>query len=320
VNIFLAKAAPVPAAEPESQTLRRLSLESLDGSRRIPLDGSTGWWRMAGSTGLEMPPFDVVRNPIPGVAGSVLQDVRTQERPVFVPIFTSSSNGHVDHLAMLDVIRSLVDPSTGEFRLIGESARSARELRVVYTEGLEGADGRSDSGIYWRKFGLSAVACQPFAQDRTQRSVEFSNSLGNTAFIGAVGDTDAIWPTGLGTAAVIGDNMRVDVASEVPVYPTVELVGPMDSFTGSLSPALSGAEWSVSVPGGLASGETFRMVTDPRARSFRVNGALAAGRVARGSQLRPFYPGVNVLDVSAPGATSETRVRVSWRELYRSLW
>ncbi len=331
VSAFLA-APPLPGAagrpEPAPQVaIRRLTIESLDGRSRIPLDGSTGWWRIAGSTGLEMPPVDVATAAVPGVAGTALQDVRVAERPVAVPLFTTSGGGHIDHLDMLDAIRSLIDPTVGQFRLIGSSARGERELVAVYTGGLEGSDGRDESGIYWRKFGLQAVACQPFAQARTDRVVEFAASGAGGAFLGAAGGTDAPWPRALSSSAVVGDNMSVTVASEVPVYPTVELVGPMDSFTGTVSladatmpPFYGGTTWSVSIPAGVPAGQTFRMVTDPRAKSFRLNGALAAGRVARGSQLTPFFPGLNVMSVSAPGSNENTRVRISWRELHRSLW
>ena len=51
-----------------------------------------------------------------------------------------------------------------------------------------------------------------------------------------------------------------------------------------------------------------------------MNGGLASGRIARGSTLRAFYPGTNILNVSAPGGTANTRIRISWLPLYRSLW
>jgi hypothetical protein len=149
-------------------------------------------------------------------------------------------------------------------------------------------------------------------------------------FLGAVGGTDAPFPGMLSSGAVIGAGMNVVVESDVPVYPNLTLVGPMDSFTGSLSPVvvnldgttttLTGSTWSVSIPPGVPTGQTFSMVTDPRARSIRLNGALAAGRVALGSTLRPFYPGQNVLSVTAPGGNDDTKIFLSWRELYRSLW
>lgn len=320
--------APAPIRVPT------LALESLDGSTRVPLDGSLGWWRMDGATGLEMPPVEVVTGSVPGVPGSQLYDVRVQQRPVFVPIYAEGVS-HVAHLDMMDTLRQLVDPMTGTFRMVAVTERTEREMTVVYSEGLEGANGRTTQGLAWRKFGITAIACDPWAYDRADRLVEFEYvAPGAAPFIGAVGGTDAIWPTALASSAVIGLGMQVLVTSEVPVYPVLELVGPMDSFTGSLSPVLPGLpEWSVEIPGGVPAGSTLRLVTDPRSRSFRLGAGdpatdpgwagtavLAAGSVSLGSSLRPFFPGLNVLDVVAPGGTSATRIRLSWREAHRSLW
>lgn len=328
-HVFLA--APVQQDPPKPgvpEPILTITLESLGGGRRIVLDGRSGFTHMPGSTGLEMPPFNVATAAAPGVSGSLLVDVRVEERRIFLPLFIGTGDGsQLEHLLRMDEIRSIVDPLTGMFRVIGATTRTERELLAVYTGGLEGNDSEELNGLVWNKVGLTALACEPFARDRTDRLVEFSVGASSGAFIGAVGGTDAVWPTSLGTSSVIGNDMRVNVASEVPVYPVVELVGPMDSFAGTVSlenaalpPFYGGAEWSISVPDGVAEGETFRMVTDPRARSFRANGALAAGRIALGSKLRPFYPGVNVMDVAAPGGDENTRIRISWRELHRSLW
>lgn len=340
---FLAPPAPAPAAQPdETQLVLTISLESLDGLRRIALDGSAGWTHMPGSSGLEMPPFTVARGNIPGVAGRVLQDVRAEERPVFLPLFVGTGTGtHVEHLERMDALRSIVDPLTGMFRIVGVTERTERELTVVYTGGLEGDDAADRNGLIWNKVGLTAIACDPWAHDRADRVLEFQSATVGAPFLGVVGGTDAPWPGALASSLVVGEGMGIRITSEVPVFPTLDLVGPMDSFTGTLSPVVTAEDgtstfvgspsWSVDIPTGVPAGSTLRLVTDPRVRSVRLGvgdpattpgwtGVRAAGQVARGSTLRPFYPGLNVLDVSAPGGTEDTRVRLSWREAFRSLW
>jgi hypothetical protein len=320
-----------PAPKPR----RRLAIESLDGTLRIPLDGSTGWRAQAGATGLDLPPFDVATSPVPGAHGSMLNDVRAEQRSVFLPVLAQART-QVAHLEVLDAMQHIVDPLRGEFRLVGYSERDQRTLTAVYTGGLEGSEGRSESGLWWRKFGVTALACDPWASARTDRTLTFGVAQVGQPFLGIVGGTDAPWPGSLTSSAVIGTGMRVRVDSEVPVFPVLDLVGPMDSFDGTLtpppgSPFFGSPSWHVSVSAGVPAGQTLRLVTDPRARSIRLgdgdpesvsgwSGALAAGRVDRGSSLSPFYPGMNVLDVSAPGGTEATRVRLSWRERYRSLW
>lgn len=323
--------ATPPKPRPPREVVPKLVLESMDGLRRIPLDNSTGWKALAGATGLDMPPVDVITDRAPGIYGSAMSDARIDERSVFIPIRVTAPDQKIaTHYSLMASLRELVDPLLGQFRVVAATAQGQRELTVVYTGGLEGEYGTDVAGLYWRKFGLTALACDPFAHDRVDRQVDFEVASTGTPFLGVVGGTDAPWPRMLSSAAVIGPAMQIEVRSEVPVYPTLELTGPMDAFTGTLSPvverpdgstvSLAGREWSVSVPQGVPANSTLRIVTDPRAKSIRMDGALAAGRVARGSTLRPFYPGLNVLSVAAPGGTSATRVRLSWREAYRSLW
>jgi hypothetical protein len=308
-----------------------LTLESMDGLISIPLNGSTGWIRMPGSTGLEMPPTSTTSGNIPGVPGSVLQDIRIESRPVFIPLYLSGEGDQIAFREKLDLLRRLVDPFvTQTFKIVGRSARGTRELTVTYESGLEGADAYDSAGLDWAKIGLVCTANDPFAKDTVDRSLEFRVASASTPFLGVAGGTDAPFPVSLASGAVIGAGMTVLVASEVPVYPTVELVGPMDSFNGSLSPiivsengvvtTLDANQWSINIPAGVPAGQTLRLVTDPRIRSFRLDGVLAANRVALGSSLRAFYPGQNIFNVTAPGGNDDTRIRLLWREQHWGLW
>lgn len=307
-----------------------INLESMDGTVVIPLDDTAGWIRMPGSTGLKMPPYEVIASPIPGVPGTMVQDVRVQERPIFIPIYGHSLTSQMSYLQMVDTLFSLVDPTNGSFKIVATTVRDVRELVVTYDGGLEGVDGGDADGLSWCKVGLKAVANEPFARAREDSTLEFQVVNNAAPFLGVSGGTDTPWPSMLSTSTVVGTGMEVLITSEVPVYPTLKLIGGMTSFTGTLSPLVVGADgvttrtisqqWSVDVPLGVLAGSTLVLVTDPRSRSIRLDGALAAGRVALGSALRPFYPGKNVLDVTAPGGTEDTRIILSWRNLYRSLW
>lgn len=307
-----------------SEPIPKLIFESMDGSVILPIDGTMGWIRMPGSTGLEMPPVEVITSPTPGVAGSARRDVRVQERPIFIPLYGRSDTSQQNYRELRDQLRSLVDPTTGTFKVVGTTSRGAREMVVTYLNGLEGADGADVEGLSWCKVGLNLVAHQPFAQARTDRVMEFRMQVTADPFLGVVGGTDTPWPdTMLSSSSVIGDGMGVLVESEVPVYPILELTGFMDFFSGALTPVDdddSEHAWSVTIPLGVPAGSTFRMVTDPLQRSIRLDGALAAGKVERGSKLRPFQPGLNILNVTASGGTEDTVIRLIWREMYWSLW
>lgn len=313
-----------------SEMIPKLSLESMDGTVIIPLDNSMGWIRMPGATGLEEPPVEVVASPIPGVAGSMVQDVRVQQRPVFIPIYGRATTQR-EFRTMRDTLRTLVSPlGKRTFKLVGTTVRGTREMIVTYEEGLEGADDAVTEGLNWCKIGLKATAHEPYAQAREDRRLEFRLEVATDPFLGTSGGTDATWPGALANTAVIGTGMEVEVASEVPVYPTLELHGGMTSFLGELSPIVvhpdgtveshDDESWMVDVPAGVPTGSELILVTDPRRRSIRFNGTLAASRIARGSTLRPFYPGKNTLNVTAPGGDAGTLIVLSWREKYGSLW
>lgn len=322
---------PIVRPPRERHMIPTLTLESMDGSVQILLDGSEGWVRMPGSTGLEMPPVSVISQAVPNVPGSILTDVRITERPIFLPIYCGHTFNQITFREMLDKLYRLVDPiGLGQFKLVGRSYQGTRELTVTYISGLEGADGSDVSGLSWAKIGLSCVAYDPYPRDREDRSLEFRMAEATTPFMGIEGNSDAPFPVSLSAGSVVGSGMLIDIGSRVPVYPTLDLIGPMDSFLGTLSPVViapdgsatmhEGHTWSVDIPAGVPAGQTLRLVTDPRIRSIRLDGELAAGRVARGSTIRPFYPGSNILDVTAPGGTENTRIIITWRELHRSLW
>jgi hypothetical protein len=316
--------------QPVEYMIPSLTLESLDGGTQIPLDASEGWIRMPGSTGLEMPPYSVVSDTVPGVPGAVLRDTRVEARPVFIPIYCGGTD-QITFREMLDKIQRIVAPYGAQtFKIVGRSYRGTRELVVTYVSGLEGADDALAAGLTWCKIGLNAVAHDPYSYERVERSLEFRSAGATSPFMGIAGNSDTPFPVMLSSGSVIGAGMTITIASEVPVYPVLDLVGPMDSFAGTLSPTVVNPDgtitvltenvWSVDIPAGVPTGQTLRLVTDPRARSVRLDGALAAGRVARGSATRPFFPGDNVLNVVAPGGTDDTRIRLTWREQHRSLW
>lgn len=326
-------AARTTAPEPQvriQEPIPTLLLESMDGRYSIPLDGSSGWIRMPGATGLKMPPVEVISESQPGVDGSSVKEVRVLPRPVFLPIYCRSGYGHRDFLEMQDQLRRVIDPKIGAFRIVGRTMRTERELVVTYESGLEGNDGQDREGFTWGKFGINATAHQPFAQALADRTLEFRVASTARPFLGAVGGTDAPWPPSLNSSAVIGDNMEVYINSDVPLNPVLEMTGPMDSFEGDLSPlvvhpdgtteVIEDQEWYVAMPLGVPASQTFRLVTDPDNFSARLNGAFAAGRISLGSTLRAFHPGLNVLNVTAPGSTSATLIKLSWRELFWSLW
>lgn len=327
---YLAAPPPAPPLPTPRDPIPQITLESMNGRHVIPLDGLSGWIRMPGATGFSMPPVEVISESQPDVDGATVKEVRVLPRPVFLPIYCRSDISFAEFQNMKDHLRHIIDPKTGKFKIVGKSTRAERELIATYTGGLEGSDELGMEGASWGKLGINAVAYQPFAQRRTDTVLEFANPGTSKPLIGAVGGSDAPWPPVMASGAVIGSDMQITVDSDVPIFPVLEIVGPMSSFEGDLSALVTAPDgdshvvedqdWYMNIPLGVPALQTFRIDTDPNGFSARLNGALAAGRISLGSTLRAFHPGLNVLNVVASGSTSATRVRLSWRDRFWSLW
>lgn len=316
--IYATVRAPVPVDHPVRDS-RNIWLESMDGVTVIPI--ASEWHAAAlslltGVQGFGVVPVDVRTGAVPGATGSLIEDVTTPDRPTLLP-FSVKTQTQAQQWAAVQALRDLTDPHSGmtrdgNFRLVCSSASGVRQLTLAYRGGLEG----DDLGLTtYDRFVLDCLAPYPYAQDRESRTLEFSLG-GGEPFLSASPGTDLPWGTRqLAPSTVIGEGMAVEMTSAVPVYPTISITGPVDSV---LITADSGLR--IDIPTGVLAGQTLVIVTDPRAKSTRLDGALAAGKIARGSLYKPFTAGANTIDVVAPGATSDTRLALTWRGGYRSLW
>lgn len=287
-----------------------LWLESWDGTQRVALSSGPVRWR-AGAVGLGVPPVTTYLSTAPDTPGARVATVATGPRQVLLPL-TIGGDSWAETWDAIQLVRDITDPTAGvgpdgSFRLVATSPRGTRQLGLVYQAGLEG-DGNPSQVRQNRVLDL--VASQPFAEEREEQTQPFILQQDTAPFLGGV------WgQIYLVSSAVAGSDTPINMFSAVPVYPTIEITGPADSV---LITADSGLR--ISVPGGVPAGQTLRIVTDPRRKSIRLDGAAAAGRLSLDSRLVPFGQGETLVDVSAPGATAATLLRLTWRGLHRGLW
>lgn len=313
----VAAAPPVVVTPPYDS--RALQFESWDGEvvMPIPLDGFAEMIGQRGMLGLGVAPTDLATEGTPGVAGSRIVDVIERDRPIAMPL-AFLADEQADLWDVVQRLRDLTDPThgmtqDGNFRLVCSSSSGTRQLNLGYRSGLEGED--------LERYGvdqavLDLLAPMPYAEDREDKTIPFQLGTVSRPFLSSAPGTDRPWGSlQLTSSTIAGAATPVEMFSSVPVYPTIEITGPADSVL------ITGANGlRIDVPGGVEEGETLRIVTDPRHKSIRLNGALAAGRLARGSRLRPFSRGTTLVDVTVPGATDETLLQLTWRGLHRSLW
>lgn len=293
---------------------RSFWVESLDRTVRVPFDNAPVVLR-PGFLGLGMAPDDVVTSTSPGVDGGFLEEIRTLARSFALPV-SIVGRTQAEQWAARDRLAAILRPegvttAEGTFRLICSSPSGTRELTAVYRSGLEG----DDTGVpQFDRMVLTCEALDPFARDRDARSIEFTIGASSGSMTSA--DPATAGPRQLGSSVVIGEGMPIDIVSGIPVWPRLDFTGPFDPLTVSASTGMT-----ISVPDGVPAGQTLTVVTDPRNKSIRLDGELAAGMVARGSRIgSPFQPGLNSLSVAASGATEDSRIVLSWRGGWRSMW
>jgi hypothetical protein len=285
-------------------------LESWDGTQQVDLSSGPVRWR-SGAVGLGVPPVSSYMSASPGMAGSLVTDVTTAARPVLLPL-TVGGDSWEETWGAIQRLRDLTDPTNGagpdgSFRLVATSPNGTRQLGLIYRGGLE--DDGQPSQVRQNRV-LDLVAPQPFAEERAELTEPFVLVQDTAPFLGG------LWGSiYLASSSVAGSNTPINMFSAVPVYPTIEITGPATSVL-----ITAGSGLRISVPAGVPAGQTLRIVTDPRRKSIRLAGAPAAGSLSLDSRLVPFGLGTTLVDVVAPGATTATLLRLTWRGLHRGLW
>lgn len=308
---------PLPPVPPRE--LRAFWLESLDGTTVIPLSGTNGRALLPGATGLELPPIDVVTATTPGMPGSWLQEVNVLERPIFLPMAFFSSKAQEEFFARLAELRSVMTDWDGDllgldgtFRLGVASVTGDRLLDVTYRSGWEGTLGGEDGGSDWEKFGLNLVAVAPFWRSRDAVVKSYSAEPG-PVFLGT-GDNTHPWPRRVSSSVKVGANMPIVVEGDVSVWPEFGFTGPIPAVT------ITWPGTNISVPNGVPAGQTLRLVTNPRARSARLGGAIAWERISMGATFAPLRPGLNRVSIELATASADARVDMAWFRQWKAAW
>ena len=296
---------------------RTIWLESFDGSLIVPLDGDP-IKLLRGAQGLTKVPEEPVVTTTPGLPGGYLEDVQVLVRTPKLPlqIKARSQAAAWDAMARLRAVlryKRRAATREGSCYLVCSSASGIRRLTVAYESGLEGED-LGMPGL--DRFVLSLVAVDPYARDREMRTLTFELPDDGEGFL-SDDPADTFETRSLASSTVFGQNMTVDISSEVEVFSRLDFLGP---FGPGLHVTAS-TGFAITVPDGVPTGSALTIVTDPRAVSIRLDGDPAAGRIARPWSLgNPFLPGRNRMDVVGPGATAASKVIVSWRGGWESMW
>ncbi len=290
---------------------RTLAFRDLDGNYPMPLSGREFFFQ-PDIEGIDMPPREVITRSVPGMDGERLSEIRIGRREVFLPLWIASDSTHLDYLQRRDVLAGLFNHRRVDYRttdgtldLVATSARGERALRCVFVEGMTSAM-RPNEGAYWAKVGITLWAVQPYWLGTPWSTPVIRQSTASDWF--------AEFPGELASDLVLGLNIPITVPGDAESWAEVDAVGPCTALT------ITGPGLSVSVPGGLAAGESFRLVTNPRGRNAVFGGTRDWARVAASDRYRPLVPGDSYLNVTMVGSSPTSSAVVSGPTLWERPW
>lgn len=293
---------------------RRFEFESLDGANLIDWSGSE-FIDQAGITGIDMPPREVIRDQIPRLPGSRLQEIRDLEREVFLPVSVRPADrDYRSMLKQLASLRSFMDyramdyvAAEGTFDLAGYSTAGRRTLRCTYLDGMEGDYGADSFFAWWRKLGLRFLVCDPYWHGE-QWSTPWVGLPTPRPFLSS---NSAAHPWGLSASVALGKDMPVTVAGDVPSPATIQLLG-------------GAASLHVTSPQGLdvlvgATGPADQLTIDTgRRKQVLLNGQPAWNLLVGTPQWEWLPVGDASISVEVVGATAATVARVFGDSLWET--
>jgi hypothetical protein len=290
---------------------RTFTFRDLDGNSPFAV-GTSDFFYQPDITGTDMPPREIVTRQIPGMEGERLSEIRIGSREVFLPLWIKSSASHLDYLDRRDQLARLFNHRSVDYRaqdgtldLVANSARGERSLRCVYVDGMTNTMWPNE-GAFWGKLGITLRAVRPY-----WTGVPWATPIVRipepSAWFGK-------FPPTMTSSRAFGNDLRVTVEGDAESWPTVDLVGPATAVT------IVGKGLSVSVPGGLADGETGKIVTDPRGRVALFSGVRDWSRVAPTDRYQPLLPGDNSFTITMTGATTASMAKVSGETRYERPW
>lgn len=312
--------APYPAVQSPGEIVdlfadsRSFAFRSLDGDTLLPCTGSE-FIAMWGAQGLDVPDPEIVEGFVPGMDGSVIDDITTPSRKVLLPLWIGSDSGHRVYLNNRAALRRLFDHrrvnysrTDGTFDLVAYSELGERSLRCAYQTGMAGDWAQDSSGSYWERLGLSFLAVRTHWYGVRWTSPIIRKPAGINFF--------ASFPPRLSSTGAFGTDVPVLVDGEVDSWPRIDLIGPADSVLIE-APGLH-----IEIPGGLTAGEVAVINTDPRPGQTEAtfDGVSGWQRIGPVFSRAPLAPGVNPMTIALPNATTATQAVLSGDSKWLTPW
>lgn len=260
---------------------------------------------LKGSTGLGVAPVDIAKTDRITSDGSIIRGVRYTDRELFIPLLVEQPSSGDLSLWRRELTR-LLAPSSGsvagsmvDIQIEDPATGSVRMIRGVYQDGLDGDYGDDTDGS-WQTLGLTFMCPDPWWLGPEQ-TVELRVNPGVKPFLS---DTVAFFPVILAQSTVQG-RFDVTIEGDGPVWPAWEVLGPGTDLV-------------------IARGDDRIEISGDFPPDAPVLIDAGAGRITPDrwadtslrSRLFSLDPGRQSLTVTLVSATTDTLVRLTYRERY----
>ena len=253
-----------------------------------------------GSTGLGLAPVSIASSERLAGDGSIVRGVRYDSREVLIPLYMeAASTGELS--AVRRDLTALLAPHRGpvEVRIEDPATGSVRMIQGYLREGLDGDFGDGFHG-FWQTLGLTFECPEPWWLG-PERLVSLQVNPGSKPFLS---ETVEFFPVMLAQSVVVGE-FEVTIDGAGPVLPSWEVVGPGEDLR------ISNGTDVIEIDGEFEAGTS--TVID--AATGRITPDRWADMSLR-SRLFALEPGRQKIKVSLVGATTDTMVRLVYRERY----
>lgn len=263
-----------------------------------------------GSTGLGLAPVEVSRTDRAGGHGSVVRNVRLEDREVFIPVHLSAdSAGGLTRLRR--ELTELLDPLRGDVEVWVEDPvlESRRMVRGYLTEGLDGDFGDAFYGS-WQNLGLTFLCPDPWWYG-AERVREWSLSTINKPYWSRFPRLPH-YPAWLSSSTVLGD-FEFTVSGDAAASPVWTVFPPGEDL---LIECGNGCGKRLFLEGEITEPVTFDVENGDISSPSLDRGELWE-RVSLDSDFFDLGPGENRVRVSMVGASGAARVRLAYREKFK---
>lgn len=267
-------------------------------------DWANGWVLQPGAKGLDMPAYAFTQDESPGIDGYAVRQVRAQGKDISLPVAFWADDSRAAYLVRRRALIRSLNPKRGQGILtVSQTDGTTRSIGARYTAGLEGDESKDAAGARWFMGVLSFACPSPFWLG-PETTIEWRSSVAGTFF--------PFLPLVVGNSQVLG-SVSVDNDGDDNAYPVWTVTGPATAI--SLTNVTTGDVLVISRT--ITVGDTVVIDTRERQQTAVLNATTNLwGDISDASTMWALEPGLNDLTLTVTGATSNTRVRMTYQPRY----